>query len=179
MGQADQSPEPRQVFGVGKPVDEHSVDPLRHPGKMEDATGAIEDREHGDHRQIERPGDLLQVSGQVALRARPDLQRGLQRPLDHPELGAPGSPREQGPADGFGHQPGIKMPARQARDLTHHFRDRRTGAGPEMLDPPAFSASPASKARAMTEGSGPAAAVARASRGTSIIAVPKNAEPIS
>ena len=39
--------------------------------------------------------------------------------------------------------------------------------------------SPAIKASDITEGSGPVAGAARASRGTSIIALPKNAEPVS
>ena len=62
---------------------------------MEDAPGAIENREHGNDWQIKCPGDLPQVSGQVALRARPDLQGRLQRSLDNPELSPLRSPCEQ------------------------------------------------------------------------------------
>ena len=42
MRQTDQPPEPRQVLGVGKPVDEHAVNPRR--------AGAADGRRHRNDR---------------------------------------------------------------------------------------------------------------------------------
>ena len=106
-------------------------------------------------------------------------KRRLERPFNDAELFGSHAPQKEGTTDIVRHQPRIQMPPGQTRYLAHHLGGRRAGTCSEVLDSGRFCVKPASRAKAMTEGSGPAAAVASASRGTSIIAVPKKAKPFS
>ena len=136
--QAKEPAQPGKVVGTGDPVDEHAVDPVGQPGKMEISARTLRNRDDRDDGQVKQIGDRLQLTGQVAFTVRGDFQRFIERSLHHGELGAPHPAQEEGAANRVGHQPGIKVPARQSGHLTGHVGGRGTGACPEMLNAPAL-----------------------------------------
>ena len=103
MRQVEQPSQSRQIIGVRKPIDEDSIGALRNAWQVKDGARRSWNRDNGHDRQIERLGDLFQIAGQVALGARPDLKRGVERSFHNGQLYAPGSPHEQRSTDRRGH----------------------------------------------------------------------------